>query len=392
MTKRYTFRKLINDLHLWLGIGSGIILFVVCLTGTILTFDTELSLWLDKGTHYSKKEGNKIPITTIINTIEKDKEITVKEVIFYGEENRNYTFTTLTKEELKKPSRGTSITINPYTGKQVIAQSNVHNFIHTIEELHRFLLLDKTIGRPIVGVSTIIFIFMCFSGLILWFPKKIKKFKNLKVWKQGFTIKTNANWKRINYDIHNTLGFYALIPLLLMGLTGLLWSFTWYYNGLEKVLGDKLGKSRFDKTITIESAINSPKNIAYDYTTILKKTDSILNYKNFATRVTFPLKPNESIMVRKKSDAFLAFDAADKLQFNPYNNALISKSLFKDEKLGSKIASLIRAIHVGSFAGITTKILYFICCLIATSLPITGTLIWLNKRKNKLHKKSKRIY
>ena len=41
-SKKYTIRKLINDIHLWLGIGSGIILFLVCLSGTILTFEEEI--------------------------------------------------------------------------------------------------------------------------------------------------------------------------------------------------------------------------------------------------------------------------------------------------------------------------------------------------------------
>src|SRR5690606_8243320 len=40
--KKYTLRKFINDVHLWLGLGSGIILFLVCLSGTVLTFEKEV--------------------------------------------------------------------------------------------------------------------------------------------------------------------------------------------------------------------------------------------------------------------------------------------------------------------------------------------------------------
>ena len=65
--RKYTFRKLINDIHLWLGIISGIVLFVVCLTGTILAFETELVLLLDKQDHFSKKTKEKLPYQDIIN-------------------------------------------------------------------------------------------------------------------------------------------------------------------------------------------------------------------------------------------------------------------------------------------------------------------------------------
>ena len=35
-------RKFFNDIHLWGGLISGIIVFVVCLTGTIYVYNTEL--------------------------------------------------------------------------------------------------------------------------------------------------------------------------------------------------------------------------------------------------------------------------------------------------------------------------------------------------------------
>jgi len=66
----------------------------------------------------------------------------------------------------------------------------------------------------ITGTATIIFTLGCITGLIIWFPQKIRN------WKQGLKIKWNAGWKRINHDLHNSLAIYALFFLLLMGLTG----------------------------------------------------------------------------------------------------------------------------------------------------------------------------
>ena len=221
--RTYTFRKLINDIHLWLGLISGIVLFVVCLTGTILAFDTELVLLFDKQDHFSEKTNEKLSYQDVISLLEADNHV-VKDFIFFEDETQNLQFTLLTQEEANsgKPARGKSVQINPFTGKEVKTVDTTRSVLHTVEELHRFLLLDKKIGRPIVGISTIVFIILCISGLVLWMPKKFKQFKKWKFWKQGFSLKTKANWKRINCDIHNTFGFYAIFPMLLMGVTGLL--------------------------------------------------------------------------------------------------------------------------------------------------------------------------
>src|SRR5690606_27390490 len=70
---------------------------------------------------------------------------------------------------------------------------------------------------------------------------KKMKWKNLK---SGFKIKTSANWKRINHDLHNTLGFYACIFLVIMTFTGLFWSFEWYREAGSAVLGTKVFGNR----------------------------------------------------------------------------------------------------------------------------------------------------
>ncbi len=53
-----------------------------------------------------------------------------------------------------------------------------------------------------------------------------------------------------------------------------------------------------------------------------------------------------------------------------------------------RIAGSIKALHVGIAYGTFTRIIYFIACLIATSLPVTGT-IWFNKLKEKRRRKSR---
>jgi hypothetical protein len=52
--------------------------------------------------------------------------------------------------------------------------------------------------------------------------------------------------------------------------------------------------------------------------------------------------------------------------------------LYLDKPLNEKITSSIKAVHTGEIFGPFSKILYFIACLFATSLPVTGTVMWIN--------------
>ena len=70
----------------------------------------------------------------------------------------------------------------------------------------------------------------------------------------------------------------------------------------------------------------------------------------------------------------------------PNNTRFLQKVLSFNER----VAGSIKAIHVGNVYGTFTKIIYFLACLIATSLPITGTMIWINKMK-KSKKKNKAV-
>lgn len=373
--KKYTFRKLMNDLHLWLGVGSSLILFVVCLTGTIYTFKTEIEEFIEPEKYEVTISDQKYSMADLVAHVEKETKGKVNRISFTENASRPYEINVKTNKEDR---RGTNFMVNQYTGK-IIGETKgpASEFFMTVFKLHRWLLLDMKIGRPIVGIATLIFTFLCISGLILWLPKKIKGWKSFK---PGFKIMWKAKWKRINHDLHNTLGFYSLIFLLIMCLTGLTWSFEWYNNGLHKLLTGKEKEARnsgkekdkkeskddFVPTISYEEALNIAQNtLPYEGKTIITKP-----------------KEKGYEITKYNHDRFNV-EASDKLTINALTGSIDKTELFDDLTLGEKISKQIKGLHLGTTYGLFSKIIYFIACLIATSLPITGIFIWINKMKPK---------
>ncbi|MFV0604541.1 MAG: PepSY-associated TM helix domain-containing protein [Niabella sp.] len=375
MNKR--FRKLINDLHLWLGLGSGIVLFIVCLTGTIYTFRTEIETFFNKDTYYFKVDDTaKQPaIDSLIQLIEKQEKTSVAGFSIPTEKNKVWTFSLKPEKGKgeKANARGKQILVNPYTGHIVGGtQTSSGKFFLTMMKLHRWLLLEQQTGRIIVGVSTLIFTFLLLSGLILWLPKK------LKYWKQGFVILFSARWKRINHDLHNVLGFYSFLVILMMALTGLCWSFDWYKNGASQLLGAPVLQRGGGKPITS----NNLSGTGVAVSTVLTVADNALPQKG-ETRINFPEDSIGVFTVIKNNEAAFNVSATDKVSIDQYSAAILNVEKFSEKQLGAKIAASIKPIHTGEIFGLFSKIIYFICCLIATSLPVTGTLIWWNKLKKK---------
>lgn len=376
---KYTFRKFINDAHLWLGIGSGIILFLVCFSGTILTFEEEIKDLFAKEFVVDDASGSPLSMVELKETLSKEGIVTNVTIPASRDEALKFSVKSSPKER-----RGTTYLVDPYTGEyHKVQKSHLDGFFLTMFKMHRWLLLETELGRPIVGVSTLIFLFLAISGIILWFPKKMK-WKNFK---PGFKIKFNANWKRINHDLHNTLGFYACIFLVIMSLTGLFWSFEWYRDAGSKVLGTKVFGNRGGGP-QFESALK-PGTEEKTFEEILQLSSVELAFEG-ETTINIPATEKEVYIITKNDHSRFSPVITDKLVLDR-DGSLLHKELFADKPLNVQIAALIKPIHIGTIYGSFSKIIYFIACLIATSLPITGTLIWINKLKKKKSKKKQPV-
>ena len=127
---------------------------------------------------------------------------------------------------------GILITLICLTGSMLVFEQEIialgydlfdQSFFKLIKHLHRWLLFpDRSTGRLIIGISTIFFAFILLSGLACWWPRNLKQFK------QSYLIKSNGSFTRKLLDLHRVVGIYLLPMLLVLALTGLMWSFPWY--------------------------------------------------------------------------------------------------------------------------------------------------------------------
>lgn len=403
-------RKFLNDIHLYAGLISGLIVIAVCLSGTIYVYNTEIREFADSERYFVEVSGPKKSLDELRTEVENTLSAEVVGANIYQGENRSVQFQ-VKKEGEERP---VSYFVNPYSGEilaNTAEKTSAEEFMGYMFSLHRWLMLDKIeepilesmsnmeLGRFINGVATLLFLLGVITGIFIWVPQKAKN------WKQGLKVKWDANWKRVNHDLHNTLAFYSLLFLFIMAVTGPFWSYQWYKTGWQKTWdiyqaqtggqggpggpgGNPRGERGGEKSET--SAEEAPvERVIISFDEVVAASNSALPYDG-NLRVSLPGKPGGDISVSKSRTGFFAKAGADQLTLNPTNLEVKEAKLFSDLPVRQQIGRSVKSLHTGEIFGQFTKFLWFVACFIATSLPITGTLIWWNKHKKKKHNRAKR--
>ncbi|HUP13176.1 MAG TPA: PepSY-associated TM helix domain-containing protein, partial [Niastella sp.] len=221
-------KKIIGKVHLWLGFTSGIIVFIIAVTGCLYAFQAEISELTQRS--YRKVAPQNAPylLPSQIKEI-AEKQLPGKQVhsVQYGLKDRAAVVSFFSFE----PEYYYSIYVNPYSGEVLKAKNMNRDFFRIVLLGHYYLWLPETVGQQVAIYSTIIFVIMMITGLVLWWPR------NKAAAKQRFSIKWNAAWRRKNYDLHNVLGFYMTWVVIIMAITGLIFGWQLLANAIYKTAG-----------------------------------------------------------------------------------------------------------------------------------------------------------
>lgn len=113
-------------------------------------------------------------------------------------------------------------------GKLADSQSE---FFGAMRTLHRSLFLGQT-GRMIVGTATLLLIIELITGYWLWYDVAKALIHSAQNRGAGalYGLRQSLSWTRptLPYGLHVGPGLWAGIPLMLMAITGLTWSFGWW--------------------------------------------------------------------------------------------------------------------------------------------------------------------
>ena len=395
-------KKIFIKIHLWLSVPFGLIITLVCFSGAMLVFENEVNEWFRRDLYYVETvKESPLPMDKLLEKVATTlpDSVSVTGVSISSDPGRAY------QVSLSKPRRA-SLYVDQYTG-EVKGKSERSGFFMFMFRMHRWLLDSMNPGnegifwgKMIVGVSTLLLVFVLISGIVIWWPRTRKALKN------SLKITATKGWRRFWYDLHVAGGMYALIFLLAMALTGLTWSFPWYRTAFYKVFGVEVQqraaqgheqKSDAQKRDTKLAAHREKKREGNEvrkgersrrpennHSDMYSVTSPFVYWQEIYDKLRRqnPEYKQISISSGTASVSFNRFGnqrASDRYSFNTDNGEFTETSLYQHQDKSGKIRGWIYSVHVGNWGGMFTRILTFIAALLGSALPLTGYYLWIKR-------------
>ncbi len=274
--------------------------------------------------------------------------------------------------------RGPTLFLNPYTGAVLGEFNKQQSFFHFIEEIHRGLVAGRT-GKLLMGINSIIFLFILGTGIVLWWPAA----RNMLT--QRLQIKWGSSWKRLNHDFHIVLGFYTSLFLFIMAITGVGMSFDW------------VGKTINTLTHSPQQRMEPPTSAATEPGAAVFGADATLAFARQQApdaesySVQLPKEPTGSIQVGILRPGAVTERATDDVYLDQHTGQVLRQQAYAEKPVGQRIRGLFKPIHTGAIFGWPSKLLAFVIVLLGATFPITGTILWLNRTRKAKKKTQPRV-
>ena len=367
-------RKLSKTLHQILSIVVGIFISIICFSGAMLIFENEFTEWQNPHLYnVTPLESGARPLTSllpeILATQPQGAEITYVDI--KDNPSKSYTIDIDLGDDDSK-----TVFVDQYTGKILGEKPDDIAFFTVMYRLHRFLLQSRPQGdgifwgKRIVGISTIIFVFIIITGIVVWVPRRGRS------WGNRFKISVRRGWHRLWYDLHVAGGIYVALLLLVMALTGLTWAFPWYRTAFYGIFAPERNELSTTENNPLDIAANEPTD-----TTILTRFavwqrvyDAVKQRSNY---VEISINPDE---VRARISDCGNRRASDYYEFDTATGAITSVELYKNTSNNSKLRGWVYSLHTGSWGGFWVRLIYFIATMFGATLPLTGYYLWIRRK------------
>ncbi|WP_044830226.1 PepSY domain-containing protein [Thalassospira sp. HJ] len=350
------------DWHSWIGVYLGLMLFSICWSGAFAALSSEIDWLLMPASRASSHDGSFdfSAAFAVVKSTYQDAKIELAEAPANQVSAARFT--------VKEPNGARYFVYVDPTTIEVTGRQSIFTVQRFFREFHEAFFGLYGVGKFLVCLFAIP-LFLSMLSAFYFYKRWWRRFFQLRVGKTNISL-----WS----SLHKLSGLWSLWFVVIMAFTG-----AWY---LFEEARYKLGDEKFalvdsyplavqqlpvpDKTGEAPLAISELLAIAQ-----VERPDMQIK----------TIQPDRGgyFYVIGQADDLLVRDRANKLFINPMNGAVEFNQHAEDLNAYWRWSETADILHFGSFAGLGSKIVWFIFGLLLAGLSLSGAWLYVKKQRNK---------
>jgi uncharacterized iron-regulated membrane protein len=364
--KQLKSRQAFVLIHRYVGILLGLVVCIIAVTGTLLSFNHEIDYALNPALMTVAPQAKMLPAEQLLAAAQKTHPDYQPSYFEPSQKPEDSYMIGLSKEISEEEELFVEVFVDPYTANVLGERADGESLMAFVYELHYELAAGEW-GSKIISITALAWIVIGVSGLLIW--------PSWKQIKQGFKVR-KSRWLLANYDYHKVFGIIAAIFILALGVSGSIFQFSEQVQPVVTAITNSPEAPEFTSTPPSPNATRLP------YEQLFQSAEKAVP-DAVVTWVSYPDSPEAAIEVDRKQPG----------DINQWGNHWIMLDQYSGEVVGITLHDGIGPtpldtfnnwnwnIHTGIWGGMPTRILLSIFGLAPVVLLITGLVIFWGKTR-----------
>lgn len=353
-------RRALFQIHLWAGLGVGLYLIAVGLSGSILVVRDEIEGLANSAPPVALTDKRRVDVFDAADRIRAaHPKGALYAVLLPTPDTPHY------RAWVRESGRYVPVHVDPATGR-ILGQNRTQRCLTWIEDLHIYLLAGET-GLIANGIGAICLLLLCVSGAVIWWP-------GIRNWKRALAVDFRRNWKRVNFDLHSATGFWPLPLICFWAVSGIYFAWPAQFVHLVKSISPVTSVER-PKFVIKPGALG----ITPGWDVVIARARALAPHAKLAG-IGFSNGPAEPIVVDMARGAEGNLLTTDYMYFHPATGEHLGTWHYGVNKTpGDWFIWLMHPLHFGTSWGLAVKLLWAALGLSLPLLSISGALMYWNR-------------
>jgi uncharacterized iron-regulated membrane protein len=362
------FRTALFWLHLLSGVTAATVILIMSVTGVILALKPQLQDWVERDVRYVSPQPVRLGAQQLLAAVKAAKPESSLQSLTVARDPALAATVSLGREG--------NLYVNPYTGAILGAGSaRTSEFFQSMTNWHRYLGAageSRATGRSATGISNFAFLVLAVSGLYIWWPKQFTR-KGLKpiVW-----FRQTSTGRARDFNWHNTIGFWCLIPIVIMTASGVVMSYPWANDLVYRLTGSPV-PVRGGGPGARQDAAREPQRdpasavIPVELDHIWARAEQqVPTWSVLSMRL--PTRERAPVAFTITDGANWNAFARSNLTVNSVSGDIVQWQPYEGNSPGQKLRGWLRFAHTGELGGLPGQIIAGLGCLGGVFLVYTG--------------------